>query len=256
MSFEPIVCDGAPAFRLTTTDGASIVVLQRGAHLISWCDAAGNERLYCSPISPLVGPAAVRGGVPVIFPQFGTLGVVGRHGFARTAEWKCVGHGPHSIEMALVHTAQEHAAWPHDCECRLLFTLGTNALEMAFSVRNTGASALSFTAALHTYWALASEDSYIDGLHTDGSRWPLAGFQDEMIFDAPASLQIQTPRGVLHTQTHGFRDLVVWNPGANHGLGDLPADGYRDYACVEAAQLTPVKLESGGIWRGSQHIAF
>jgi len=253
MAFESIVYNGAPALCLTSDAGGRIVVLQRGAHLISWQDARGVERLYLSPLSPLAGPAAVRGGVPVIFPQFGTLGVVGRHGFARTTEWQCVGHDAQSIEMALTHTADAHAAWPHDCECRLTFTLRENALEMRLNVRNTGTSVLQFTAALHTYWALDSEASHIEGLHANGAPWALAGFQDEMIFEAPATLRIRTPDGVLHTQTQGFRDLVVWNPGPNHGLGDLPVDGHLHYACVEAAQLTPVVLAPGAVWTGTQH---
>ena len=252
MAFAATELDGAPAVTLQTADGARIAVLLRGGQLLQWRGADGVERLYCSPQSPLAGAAAVRGGVPVIFPQFGTLGNIGRHGFARTAQWRLISHTDTALELGFDHMAVHRPEWPHDCVCRLRFTLSENALELRFSVRNTGATALQFTAALHTYFALPAAQSAVLGLLPDGAEWPLAGYQDRMIHGAPTQWRIQSPAGVLHAETEGFADLVVWNPGENHGLADLPADGHQHFACVEPANLTPVTLEAGLEWVGRQ----
>lgn len=53
--------------------GESIEVLLFGATVISWKDAAGNERLWLSNASKLDGSKAVRGGIPLVFPVGGVL---------------------------------------------------------------------------------------------------------------------------------------------------------------------------------------
>ena len=58
-----------------------------GAHVTSWVPAGGDERLFLSQKSEFRPGAAIRGGVPVIFPQFGGLGTLPKHGFARTLPW-------------------------------------------------------------------------------------------------------------------------------------------------------------------------
>jgi len=48
--------------------GESIEVLLFGATIISWKDAAGNEKLWVSEKAKTDGSKAVRGGVPIVFP--------------------------------------------------------------------------------------------------------------------------------------------------------------------------------------------
>lgn len=48
--------------------GESIEVLLYGAHITSWKDRAGNERMWLSKGAKLDGSKAVRGGVPLVFP--------------------------------------------------------------------------------------------------------------------------------------------------------------------------------------------
>jgi glucose-6-phosphate 1-epimerase len=49
----------------------------------------------------------------------------------------------------------------------------------------------------------------------------------------------------------------VWNPGAERAaaLSDLDAGGYRNFLCVEAANIgVPVRLGPGAEWRGRQRL--
>ena len=80
--------DGVMVTHLQSRDGASAIVADHGAHLLSWCPAGGAEALFLSRTSAYGGSAAIRGGVPVIFPQFGALGSGQRHGFARNTDWR------------------------------------------------------------------------------------------------------------------------------------------------------------------------
>src|SRR6476661_5638359 len=77
-----------PAVRIRAADGAQAIVTLYGAHLVSWTSAAGKEQLFLSARSALDGSRAIRGGVPVIFPQFAERGKGMRHGFARVSNWR------------------------------------------------------------------------------------------------------------------------------------------------------------------------
>ena len=82
-----------PAIRIAAPDGAQAIVTLYGAHLVSWKSSDGKERLFMSSASALDGSKAIRGGVPVIFPQFAERGAGLRHGFARTSTWRHIGDG-------------------------------------------------------------------------------------------------------------------------------------------------------------------
>src|SRR5450830_1072291 len=73
---------------LTARDGATVSICHQGAHVCSWIPANGTEQLFLSNQSEFREGVAIRGGVPVIFPQFAGLGTLPKHGFARTAPWK------------------------------------------------------------------------------------------------------------------------------------------------------------------------
>ena len=73
---------------LRSADGAFAQVHLHGGHVLAWTPAGERDsRLYLSPISKAAPGVAIRGGVPVIFPQFAGEGPLPKHGFARTARW-------------------------------------------------------------------------------------------------------------------------------------------------------------------------
>src|SRR6218665_3269405 len=81
---------GLEALELSAPDGARATLLLHGAHLVSWTPAGAVEPLYLSPRSGFATGQAIRGGVPVIFPQFAARGPLPRHGFARSKPWQLV----------------------------------------------------------------------------------------------------------------------------------------------------------------------
>src|SRR5689334_9000596 len=127
--------------RITTPEGAEATISLFGAHLMSWKTADGRERLFLSQRSALDGSAAIRGGMPVIFPQFATRGDGLRHGFARTSTWRIAEQANGWAELALVQTdlpRNHFQSWPRAFELRLRFELKANALEIRYTVRNPG----------------------------------------------------------------------------------------------------------------------
>ena len=79
---ETVQVLGQPALRLTAADGAQATVLRHGAQIVSWIPAGDQERLYLSPIAAAGPGQAVRGGIPVVFPQFASQGPLPKHGYA------------------------------------------------------------------------------------------------------------------------------------------------------------------------------
>jgi D-hexose-6-phosphate mutarotase len=72
---------------LTAADGAELIACAHGGHILGWTPAGGQPRLWLSP-SAQCGPGlAIRGGIPVIFPQFSGRGPLPKHGLARDRGW-------------------------------------------------------------------------------------------------------------------------------------------------------------------------
>ena len=273
---------GLPALRLRAPTGASATVTLHGAHVVSWTSAAGVEQLYLSPNTRFESGQAIRGGVPVVFPQFNTRGVLPRHGFARTCRWALVEDAVSAADAAdacsLTLALQSHkvirSLWPHTFACELTVALQQDQLVMTLHVRNLGAEAFDFQAALHTYLAVGAIDSvalsgldgctYEDCTESSGPvmkpHTPLQPYAaiDRIYFDAPAQLQLHSALGRAALVHSGFNDVVVWNPGGAKGASpaDLPQDGFKQFLCVEAARIgQPVQLAPGEDWRGKQAIA-
>ena len=260
--------------RLCASNGATATVTLHGAHVVSWKSAAGVEQLYLSPNTRYESGQAIRGGVPVVFPQFNTRGVLPRHGFARTCRWALVEDAAAdacSVTLALQSHKVIKALWPHAFGCTLTVALQEDRLVITLAVSNQGPESFSFQAALHSYLAVGSIDAVrLDGL--DGcdfedctaasgpvvrSHSALTPYEaiDRIYFNAPKQLQLQSALGQMDLQHSGFCDVVVWNPGGAAAAcpPDLPKDGFRQFLCVEAAVIgRPVELPAGQSWSGSQ----
>ena len=263
---------GLEAIRLRLADGSTALVTLAGAHLVSWTTADGVERLYMSPTSRLEAGHAIRGGVPVIFPQFSARGPLMRHGFARVSNWEVLPSAADASNVTLGLRGNGAAwDWPHDFACEMAFQLTPDAVTVQLTVHNTGGTAFTFTAALHTYLQVGALDSVrLSGLQhgryedsmangalctdTDAGVEP-KGALDRVYLQTPSTLQLQSAHGALELESRGFCDTVVWNPGqeGNARSNDLPPNAYQQFLCVEAALIgKPVTLESEGTWSGSQ----
>ena len=264
---------------LTAADGARAEVYEHGAHVTSWVPAGGDEQLFVSSRSEYRAGAAIRGGVPVIFPQFGP-GPLPRHGFARTARWDVtdVGAGDGGsarATLALRDSPDTRALWPAAFLAELTVEVVAQGLAIRLDVRNTGADPLRFTAALHSYLAVRdAAGAAVHGLR--GTRYRdqagggresvddtpavrFAGEVDRLYLAPPAELRLDdegAPARAVAIRADGFPDVVVWNPGAEkaRALPDL-GDEHRRMVCVEAAAAgDAVVVAPGARWSGAQRL--
>lgn len=270
--------NGLQKLALVAGNGGRAEIHEHGAHLTSWLPSSGSERLYLSRSARFAPGVAIRGGVPVIFPQFAGEGTLPKHGFARGLSWSLVSatqpaQGPAHAVFRLLDSDETRRIWPHPFAAELSVIVGGNTLEVTLTIHNTGDTAFSFTAALHTYLrvddiadvrlhglqGVRCRDSARGGAESveTGEALAIEGEVDRIFFDAPPVLELIEPSGRLRIESAGFRDAVVWNPGAERAaaLSDLDAGGWRHFLCVEAAAIgAPPRLEPGARWSGTQKL--
>lgn len=248
-------------------------IAPHGAQVLSW-HCGGRERLYLSPRAIFTPGQAIRGGVPVIFPQFADRGSGLRHGFARLREWNVQQSAdPAEAHFALRENEDSLRHWPHPFRGELVVTLLERSLSIALQITNTGTETLAFTAALHSYLRVDDlAETRLTGLEgqpyldsTQGGAMAIqpeapskfGGETDRIYPDAMAPMQLFDGAGALRIELGGFRDVVVWNPGAELAarLPDLGPGEHAHFVCVEAACVVePVRLAPGEGWEGHQRL--
>ena len=267
---------GLPKIVLEAIDGTTAEIYLHGGQLTSW-RVRGHEQLFLSSKSEFRPGAAIRGGVPVVFPQFSSLGTLPKHGLVRTATWLVIDTETTAeferVRLGLHDSPSTRALWPFSFALELQITIGGNTLELVLSVTNTGSALFHFTAALHTYIKIADLDALrIAGLggraYVDAARGGAAGVQrdgllaiegevDRVYAGASAPLNVIDTRRALQIHASGFEDVVIWNPGAAKAavLADLEPGGERAMVCVEAAAIAvPIALAPTASWQGTQRL--
>jgi glucose-6-phosphate 1-epimerase len=251
------------------------VITLHGAHVVSWQPAPDDERLYLSPRSAFADGQAIRGGVPVIFPQFGPDGPLPRHGFARTRAWTVAatrtGDDWALATLQLTDSPDTRALWDHVFVAELSVLVERDRFELELGIENPGDTPFAFTGALHTYFATRQvEFARLEGLRGTSYRDQTAAQAvredradavtvddeiDRIYLDAPPRLTLGEGGRWLGVEQTGFRDTVVWNPWQTRGaaIADMPADGFRRMLCVEAAAVAePVVVAPRESWVGRQ----
>jgi glucose-6-phosphate 1-epimerase len=276
-----------PCQRITTAarDGARLVGCAHGGQVLGWTPAGGTaDRLWTSPLARCGPGVALRGGVPVVFPRFAARELPGgpdvpRHGFARDRAWTLEAGSQRDGTARLVATLTDseatRALWPHRFTLTVTSTAAANRLEMAVELRNTGESPWTALLALHSYLAVSDAGTATvtglanaQGVHNatgapltlPGQPFPVLGPRDVSIPGALRTgcgghVRLSDPvLGPLTLTGDGLDDLVVWNPGPEHGLADVPASGPAGFVCLEAARLEPLTLEPAQSWSAAQHL--
>ena len=273
---EAVKFQGLDALHLRTTDGASAIVSLHGAQVLSWIPVDGNERLFLSDRANFDGRTAIRGGIPVCFPQFSGLGELPKHGFARTRPWRVVQEQTdedHALAtLELEDDEQTRAIWPHAFKAELSMLIADDRLDVELGVLNTGNAPIRFTAALHSYLRVREvEEAVLEGLY--GHQYRDAAHGDTIKQDSGPDLRIDDEvdrvyhdvarplllrdgkRSVGISSEGGFPDVVVWNPweALTKKLGDMSPSAFRRMLCIEAAAArVPVVVEPGEEWWGRQ----
>lgn len=265
-----------PKILSVTEDGAQTEIYLHGGHVASWRTPDGRERLFLSPKTVLGHSAALRGGIPVVFPQFSGNGPLIKHGFARLVPWEWTGTqtnpaGTATTRLKLRETDETRHIWDHAFQLELTVTVGGAQLEITMQAANTGVQPFAFTAALHTYLHVDDLAAVsVEGLEgrpyrefdvdyvQPQSPLRIEGEVDRIYWNVPGPVTMRDGSQTIQVTAKGFPDAVVWNPGPEKcsTLVDMEPEGYRHMLCIEAVAIGhPVTLAPGEVWSGSQTLS-
>ncbi|XP_068645440.1 putative glucose-6-phosphate 1-epimerase [Aristolochia californica] len=275
--------DGLPRVLLTEPGGSSAEVLLYGGQVVSWKNNRKEELLFMSSKAILKPPKAIRGGIPIFFPQFGNFGSLELHGFARNRLWVLCSSSPlpptndqSSVDLLLKSTDEDLKTWPHSFELRLHISLDAGKLTLIPRVRNTDSRALSFTFGIRNYLSVSDiSEVRVEGLETldyfDNlmQRERVTEQADAVTFDGEVDrAYLSTPTKVaiidhekkrtFVLRKEGLPDAAVWNPWDKKAkaLADFGDEDYKTMLCVDSAAIeNPIVLKPFEEWKGRQELS-
>ncbi|KAJ6849805.1 putative glucose-6-phosphate 1-epimerase [Iris pallida] len=263
--------------------GCSVEVYLYGGHVTSWKNNRGEELLFLSSKAIFKPPKAIRGGIPICFPQFSSHGSLEQHGFARNRFWSIDTDPPPFptnttyktfVDLILKPSEEDNKIWPHSYEFRLRITLSPGGDLMLISrIRNTNLDGkpFSFTFAYHTYFSVSDiSEVRVEGLETldyldnleekelfteQGDAITFESEVDKIYLSTPTTIAIidHEKKRTFVLRKEGLRDAVVWNPWDKKAkaMADFGDDEYKHMLCVEAAAIEkPITLRPGEEWKG------
>lgn len=272
---------------LRENKGSSVEVYLFGAHVTSWKNDYGEELLFVSNKAVFKPPRAIRGGIPICFPQFSNLGPLEPHGFARNRLWS-IDKDPSFptnssskafVDLILKTSDEDSKIWPYSYEFRLRVALGpAGDLMLTSRIRNTNVDGkpFSFTFAYHTYFSVTDiSEVRVEGLETldyldnmkererfteQGDSITFESEIDRIYLGTPTKIAIidHERKRTLVLRKDGLPDAVVWNPWDKKAkaMQDFGDDEYKHMLCVEAAAIeSPITLRPGEEWKGRQELS-
>jgi glucose-6-phosphate 1-epimerase len=253
---------GGLAHAIISTAAAEADLYLQGSHLAHWTPRGQRPVLYLSSKSLFTAGKAIRGGVPIIFPWFGSRSD-GRpgpaHGFARTSEWTIESARQHEdarveITLSLVSNDATSDFFITAFRLRFRVTIGSE-LEMELETSNEGQAPFTFEEALQTYLAVSDVHQVsVFGLQNTIFIDKTDGFKRKKQDREPLRIAKETDQVHLGTQNactvwdpvwnrriiiekNGSDSTVIWNPWIDKSkdMSDMPADGWKQMICVETA---------------------
>jgi len=265
-----------PEIITLTSDSQSSTcqISTHGATVLSW-KIDNNEIIFLSDLADETNPKkgkGIRGGIPIVFPNFGPWKLGPQHGFARYKTWKIESRTDRSAKFVLLSDEETEKMWPNKFELVYNVKVTDNKLLTTLSVKNLNENdEFDFTTLLHTYLrvpdvekveilglensgyfdALTSEKmeasgACIDGIHENVDR-NYGNTDDEHI--------LKYEGRTIEIRKSGLPDTVLWNPWIEKakGMKDFRDDEYLEMVCIEAGKVVERQiLKAGEVWTCEQ----
>jgi Uncharacterized enzymes related to aldose 1-epimerase len=253
---------GLPFVRLESPWSAAEIYLQ-GACVTHFQLHSEPPVLFLSEKSRFEKNAAIRGGIPIIFPWFGKpSGRPTQHGFARVREWEFVGANRQPDGKVTAHFRLPASAELMPIPVEYFVTIGT-ALSAELVVTNYSSDVFSFENCLHTYFSVSDIErvrvtglqgvAYLDAVDQNMRKMEMAEaieFSEEVdriYLDTPHVVDIHDTglSRVIRIEKENAASTVVWNPWVAKArmMADFGDDEYRRMVCVESGNVATNQLQ-------------
>ncbi len=255
---------GLPLVQIQTPWSTAEIYLQ-GACVTHFEPHGAPPVLFLSEKSRFQKDAAIRGGIPIIFPWFGKpAGRATQHGFARVREWELVEVSKQSDGSVIAHFS-----FPPSAELRSIpvdyYVTVSRTLTAELVVTNYSGRDFPFENCLHTYFHVGdiSQTSvtglqgveYLDALANrtrtreanDAIRF--TGEVDRIYLNTPHTVKIHDAalRRVIEVEKENSLATVVWNPwiAKAQAMSDFGDREYLRMVCVESGNVAENQITLG-----------
>jgi glucose-6-phosphate 1-epimerase len=248
-----------------TTDWSSAEVYLHGAHVTDFQKKGDAPLLFLSQCSQFAENQPIRGGIPLVFPWFGSREGMPAHGFARLAEWELhetatIPEGGVSLRFGLPETSMRATFPPF--MANYVVTV-TDRLSLELIITNTSPDhPFTFETCLHSYFAVSDLSkvsitglkgaTYLDEVENMAPKTETADAirisseVDRVYYNTNAAVEILDPalHRKIRIEKSGAASTVVWNPWIQKAqqMPDLGNEEYRQMVCVESGNVGPNRL--------------
>lgn len=235
--------------RVEHTLGSALISLQ-GAQLLSWKPVhAKQDVLWLSEIEPFQKDQAIRGGVPICYPWFGSVKSPS-HGTARIQTWM-LSHYEMDTDYAYLEFSLFDENQLIKAKIEMVFS---ETCQLVFTHYGTEQAQL----ALHSYFNVANiEQSEVQGLphecfdlltkqfvQVPSPRTIGENIDCIYTLEKPKTiLQDKGNQRTIEIEHINASEIVLWNPW-HKPTSSMSDCGYQTMLCIETARLNQ-KLEQG-----------
>ena len=265
---QEVAVNGLPGLKLSIDEENSVTLTLFGAHVTSWV-SGGEEQLFMSNSAVYNGVKAIRGGIPLVFPQFGRpLEAMAQHGFARNSVWSKAAETDSSLTMVLHDSENSRESFPYTFTLLYTVSLSQGELQLSISAENPQhGSPFDCHMLLHTYFKCDTKCTVVRGfggltfqdhlgekakgenegeenvIEREVDRHYKAYSGTVVIASTENSKEISiTTNATLGTEAAPVDfpvDVVFWNAWVDKckATADLDDDAYQYYVCIEPGTI-------------------
>ncbi|KAG2235426.1 hypothetical protein INT48_005776 [Thamnidium elegans] len=260
--------------------GSKAEIALFGATVTSWI-VDDIDHIFVSKDAKRDGSKAIRGGIPICFPIFGTKEKIAlpQHGFARNNYWEYLGivndNDEVTVRFGLKDTQipqEARNAWPHSFRLTYTVSLTEKSLKSVCHLKNEDEDTFEFNTLLHTYFRVTdvtrtqvqglTNCEYIDKVNAgaklveENEKVTIDGEVDRVYKKVQDKILLEVGDGSsIQIEKNNLKDTVVWNPWVEkaQAMGDFGNEEYKNMICVEAGSVADwVVLAGGQTWTAGQ----
>jgi glucose-6-phosphate 1-epimerase len=254
---------GLPLLKIYTPRSAAEIYLH-GAHVSHFQKNGEPPLLFMSRLSRFEAGKAIRGGVPICFPWFGSRSGQPAHGLARILTWELsessvAPDGSVKVVLKLPQTLLP----PEWSSLRTEFAVSVaETLTMELVATNTsGDEALEIEHCLHTYFHIGEISAvsiaglqgttYLDNTSSSGERLTdndaelkITKEVDRTYLDTANAVEIRDEkfRRTIRVEKLNSKSTVVWNPWTTKKMEDFDSAEHANMVCVESGNVKQNKI--------------
>ena len=254
---------GLPMLKVYTPWSAAEIYLH-GAHLTHFQKNGEPPFLFLSRQSRFEAGKAIRGGVPICFPWFGSRPGEPSHGLARILNWELseTSVGPDgSVKLRLQLPPQSLKPEWSALRTEFIVTIADKLIMEFIATNESKDKTLEIEECLHTYFHIGDISAisisglqgatFLDntapdtGRHTDGDPIiKITKETDRTYLDTTNAIEIRDDnfRRTIRVEKSNSRSTVVWNPWTTKKLEDLDPAEYKNMVCVESGNVKQNKI--------------